>query len=343
MSSVIAAPGLINTAATDLANIGSNLSEAHTAAAASTTGVIPAAADEVSASIAHLFSRYAQGYQALAGRAAAFHQQFMQNLTASAGSYASAEAANASLLHPLNAIAGSMGGVESRMGALLNALGHIPPGQFMHTPFLPGTEIENPFFGVPPGQVMHTEFIPGTGIKNPLFGVPPGHWNISQLIQTINMKNGAAAFHQPFLQPLNAIAGSMGGVESRMGALLNALEHIPPGQFMHTPFLPGTDIENPFFGVPPGQVMHTEFIPGTGIKNPLFGVPPGHWNISQLIQAINMNNGAAAFHQQLPLAASDMQGENQMNDLFFFLFFPFQIFEDLSQELAQLILLLLLL
>ena len=107
MSSVIAAPGLINTAATDLANIGSNLSEAHTAAAASTTGVIPAAADEVSASIAHLFSRYAQGYQALAGRAAAFHQQFMQNLTASAGSYASAEAANASLLQPLNAVAAS--------------------------------------------------------------------------------------------------------------------------------------------------------------------------------------------------------------------------------------------
>jgi hypothetical protein len=106
--SVIAAPELINTAATDLANIGSNLSAAHTAAATPTTGVIPAAADEVSAGIAHLFSAHAQDYQALAGRAAAFHQQFMQNLTASAGSYASAEAANASLLQPLNAVAGSL-------------------------------------------------------------------------------------------------------------------------------------------------------------------------------------------------------------------------------------------
>jgi hypothetical protein len=57
---------------------------------------------------------------------------------------------------------------------------------------------------------------------------------------------------------------------------------------MHTLFLLGTEIENPFFGVPPGQVMHTEFIPGTGIENPLFGVPPGHWDISQLIQAISM-------------------------------------------------------
>jgi hypothetical protein len=196
---VIAAPELINTAATDLANIGSNLSEAHTAAAAATTGVIPAAADEVSAGIAHLFSRYAGGFQALAGQAAAFHQQFMQNLTASARSFASAEAANAA----------SMGGVVSRMGALLNDLGHIPPGLFMHTPFLPGTEIKNPFFGVPPGHVMHTPFIPGTtGIKNPLFGVPPGHWNISQLTQAINTNNGAAAFHQPFMQPLTAKAAS---------------------------------------------------------------------------------------------------------------------------------------
>ena len=107
MSIVIAAPELINTAATDLANIGSNLSAAHAAAAAPTTGVIPAAADEVSAGIANVFSAHAQDYQALAGRAAAFHQQFTQNLTASAGSYASAEAANASLLQPLNAVAAS--------------------------------------------------------------------------------------------------------------------------------------------------------------------------------------------------------------------------------------------
>ena len=108
MSSVTAAPELISTAATDLAKIGSNLSAAHAAAAAPTTGVIPAAADEVSAGIANVFSAHAQDYQALAGRAAAFHQQFMQNLTASAGSYASAEAANAAVLQPLKAVAASV-------------------------------------------------------------------------------------------------------------------------------------------------------------------------------------------------------------------------------------------
>ena len=103
MSYVIAAPEMMATTATDLAAVGSNLSVAHVAAAAPTVAVIPAAADEVSASIAHLFSGYAQGYQALAGQAAVFHEQFVQNLTAGAGSYAAMEAANASSLQPLNA------------------------------------------------------------------------------------------------------------------------------------------------------------------------------------------------------------------------------------------------
>jgi hypothetical protein len=103
MSNVIAAPELINTAATDLASIGSNLSAAHLAAAAPTTGVIPAAADEVSAGIAHLFSQHAGGYQALAGQASAFHEQFVQQLNASAHSYAATEATNAGSLRPLNA------------------------------------------------------------------------------------------------------------------------------------------------------------------------------------------------------------------------------------------------
>lgn len=107
MSSVIAAPGLMEAAATDLATIGSTVSAAHMAAAAPTVAVMPAAADEVSASIAHLFSVHAQDYQGLAGQAAAFHDQFVQHLTASAGLYASTEAATASSLQPASAITGS--------------------------------------------------------------------------------------------------------------------------------------------------------------------------------------------------------------------------------------------
>jgi hypothetical protein len=95
---VTAAPELMTVAATDLANIGSTISAAHITAAAPTVAVLPAAADEVSSSIAHLFSQHAQDYQALAGQAAAFHEKFVQQLTSSAGSYAHAEAANAGSL-----------------------------------------------------------------------------------------------------------------------------------------------------------------------------------------------------------------------------------------------------
>jgi len=106
MSYVIAAPEMMAATATDLATIGSNLSAAHMAAAAPTVAVVPGAADEVSAGVAHLFSRYAEDFHGL--RAAAFHEQFVQHLTASAGSYAATKAANASLLQPLNAAAGNV-------------------------------------------------------------------------------------------------------------------------------------------------------------------------------------------------------------------------------------------
>jgi hypothetical protein len=123
MSYVIAAPEMMAAAATDVASVGSTLSAAHLAAAAPTVALIPAAADEVSASIAHLFSAHAQDYQALAGQAAAFHQQFVQHLTASAASFASTEAANASLLQPLTTGAASIGSAVAALpGQLLNTL-----------------------------------------------------------------------------------------------------------------------------------------------------------------------------------------------------------------------------
>jgi hypothetical protein len=97
MSNVIAAPELM-AAATDLAAIGSALDGAHVAAALPTLAVAPAAADEVSAGIAQLFSQHSQDYQKLTGQAGAFHGQFVQNLTSSAAAYASAEDAIVSLL-----------------------------------------------------------------------------------------------------------------------------------------------------------------------------------------------------------------------------------------------------
>jgi hypothetical protein len=101
MSYVIAAPEMMTSAATDLATIGSNVNAAHMVAAARTSSVIPAAADEVSTSIAHLFSQHAANYQALAAQAAAFNDQFVQHLTAGAFSYTDIEATLAWLLQNL--------------------------------------------------------------------------------------------------------------------------------------------------------------------------------------------------------------------------------------------------
>jgi hypothetical protein len=103
MAYVIAAPEMMTAAATDLATIGSDLGADQAAVAARTVALVPAAADEVSASVAHLFSQHAQGYQALAGQAAAFHEQFVQNLKSSAASFTSIEADIASFLKGLNA------------------------------------------------------------------------------------------------------------------------------------------------------------------------------------------------------------------------------------------------
>ncbi|MGA8253708.1 MAG: PE family protein [Mycobacterium sp.] len=63
MAYVIAAPEMIEAASTDLATIGSTLNTAHMSVAAPTVEVMPAAADEVSAGIAQLFSQHA--HQAL--------------------------------------------------------------------------------------------------------------------------------------------------------------------------------------------------------------------------------------------------------------------------------------
>ena len=64
-------------------------------AAAPTTGVVPAAADEVSALTATQFVAHAQMYQTISAQAAAIHEMFVNMLGASAGSYAATEAANA--------------------------------------------------------------------------------------------------------------------------------------------------------------------------------------------------------------------------------------------------------
>lgn len=95
MSFVTTQPEALAAAAGSLQGIGSALNAQNAAAATPTTGVVPAAADEVSALTAAQFAAYAQIYQAVSAQAAAIHEMFVNTLQMSSGSYAATEAANA--------------------------------------------------------------------------------------------------------------------------------------------------------------------------------------------------------------------------------------------------------
>src|ERR1700709_159923 len=95
MSCVSAQPDELTAAADNLQGIGSAMTAQNAAAAAPTTGVVPAAADEVAALMAAPFATHAEMYQVISAQAAAIHEMFVSTLGASAGSYGATEAANA--------------------------------------------------------------------------------------------------------------------------------------------------------------------------------------------------------------------------------------------------------
>jgi PE family len=94
MSFVTTQPQTLAAAAGDLQAIGSTLNARTAAAAGPTAGVVPAAADQVSALTAAQFAAHAQLYQAIGAQAAAVHDSFVASLAAGADSYAATEAAN---------------------------------------------------------------------------------------------------------------------------------------------------------------------------------------------------------------------------------------------------------
>src|ERR1700757_1021338 len=111
MSYLAAAPEFLSSAATDLSNIGSAVLDANAAAAAPTTGLLAAGADEVSTVVASLFAQHGQAFQALSAQAATFHAQFVQLMTGTGAAYTAAEAANASPLQALQSLPGVGGQV----------------------------------------------------------------------------------------------------------------------------------------------------------------------------------------------------------------------------------------
>jgi PE family len=85
-------PQALAAAVAQLAGQVSAMNAKNSAAAAPTAGLVPAAADDVSALMAARFAVQAQIYQAVSAQAAAFHELFVSALTASDGSRAATDA-----------------------------------------------------------------------------------------------------------------------------------------------------------------------------------------------------------------------------------------------------------
>ncbi|OBA73710.1 hypothetical protein A5641_04990 [Mycobacterium sp. 1554424.7] len=122
MSHVTATPYMLAAAAGDLASVGSTIRAANSAAAAGTAGVDAPGGDGVSAFIAALFSAHSKAYQAAGAQAAHYHNQFVQALRASAGSYAGTEAVNASPLQKVQDMIGAAS--QTSAGRLIGSGAH---------------------------------------------------------------------------------------------------------------------------------------------------------------------------------------------------------------------------
>ncbi|WP_197419973.1 PE family protein, partial [Mycobacterium gordonae] len=100
-SYLVAVPGALSAASTDLSAIGESIRSAAASAAPSTIGIAAAAQDEVSAAIARLFGGFGQEFQLVAARTAQIHDRWVWALGEGEAAYARAEATNASPLQAL--------------------------------------------------------------------------------------------------------------------------------------------------------------------------------------------------------------------------------------------------
>jgi len=126
MSFLTTQPEELAAAAGKLDTVGAAMDAQNVAAAAPTTGVIPAAADEVSALQASLFTAYGTLYQQVSAEAAATYQMFVNTLQISAGTYADAEAANsAAAASPLSTITGLLGAAPNPVPPWISDLANI--------------------------------------------------------------------------------------------------------------------------------------------------------------------------------------------------------------------------
>ena len=126
MSFVTTQPEALLYAAGKLQTLGSAMAAESAAAASPTTGIIPAAADEVSALQAAIFAAYGSLYQSVNAQATAIHELFVNTLGASAGSYAATESTNS--VATSSPLSQAMSGLSAAVSA---ATADPPPGSYL--------------------------------------------------------------------------------------------------------------------------------------------------------------------------------------------------------------------
>jgi PE-PPE domain/PE family len=232
MTYVLTQPQAVATAAADVAAIGSTVDEATAAAAGRTTGVVAAAADEVSTAVATLFDTYANEWQGLIARAAVFHRELAQTLAAAGNAYANAEAASlAALTAPLRALSASLPVGSSTTGAtggtgVLTAITQAaltdPPVTFVMDGS--GTPIPPPDFVA---NVVSKYVMPNfpAGLVQAL-AMPAGEYpdsGIKDLMQNVSIARGVTILDNAIQQQL-ALGNTVNVLGYSQGANIAALE-----------------------------------------------------------------------------------------------------------------------
>ncbi len=243
MSFLFATPETVSAAATDLANIGSTIGSANGLAAAATTGIPPAALDEVSAAIAAMFGSHGTAYQALSAQAAQFHAQFVKLMTSAAGAYAGAEA------NVVQTLVSAAGAPAQAMAANTPAslLQQIETAQINFNTNLVNSELAfNKSLVL--NEVVLEQAIFGTnsalnGAINRSFNVGNLLWGTAQ--QTLNTLVGApvpTTFTSSLLTGSGAQVFNSGAIGGPLGAFDQSL-------------VVGADVAGLLLGSPPGQAL----------------------------------------------------------------------------------------
>lgn len=126
MSFLTAIPAELAAAAAKLGAIGSALAAQNAGAAAPTTAIAPAAADQVSIIQSGLFTAYGALYQQVAAEAQAIQEQFVQTLGLSSGTYEASESANATAATLASAPGDFINQISTLFGGPVTSVGGQP-------------------------------------------------------------------------------------------------------------------------------------------------------------------------------------------------------------------------